>query len=583
MRCLIALSLALLTTLPLGADGFIREYAIGDAGSGPAIVVVDEDDAVWVALAKSGKLARFRDGEIRTFDIGANSRPVGLAAARDAIWIAASYDNKILRFDRATHEVRELAIDAENAWPFVVAVGPDGSVWFSQRAGGRIGRLDPASGTFRHYELPTPNSGPAGLALDPSTGHVWLTESYADRIARLDPATGAVTEFTMSEKSTGLVSGPAGIAVDRGGGVWFAKLEGKLGHIARGASTITLIDTPAHARRPAGVAVDPRGDVWLVALDGNCLLRYEPRVERFTSYALPTGSPDAKPSTPPAARTARPFGIAFDRQGNLWFSEQYTGQLGVLDAAPPAIAIFSPGPTVRTATTLATAQALDRVSGVASIEWSVDGKPVPLNAGRLDVSELAAGPHTLRASAIDHAGHRATTETSFVYAPSPLAVRELIDRLDAPVRDELAKTAAALTGEDPHAALASLRAGLDAHAKSIGVDRMRSLRTAIDGAAESLGRNIEVRIVDSEPYFQPADVRVRPGDTVRFRYDPPSDGHSISHHLHRVEIDGLGVASPVLRAGESFAHRFEKSGEFAVRDLEKDKVRAFATIRVVAP
>src|SRR6185295_16839408 len=149
-----------------------------------------------------------------------------------------------------------------------------------------------------------------------------------DTLASLDPATGQVHEIPMSASSTGLVSGPAGLAVDEEGGVWFAKLEGKLGYLAPGASEIKLMATPAEAARPAGVTLDAQGDVWMGALDGNALLNYRRREQRFAVYPLPVGGQDAQPSAPPLARSSRPFGLAFDSSGNLWFSQQYTGQLG---------------------------------------------------------------------------------------------------------------------------------------------------------------------------------------------------------------------------------------------------------------
>lgn len=574
---------SIVTTLSASETPFIREYALGDPGCGPAIVAVDHTDSVWVALAKSGKLARYRDGAIETFEIGANSRPVGLAVAPDALWIAASYDNKILRFDLATHALREFAIDDANSWPFFVIVGNDGGVWFSQRAAGKIGRLDPVTGAIRHFEIPTANAGPAGMAVDRKSGRLWFTESYADRIASLDPATGAVTEYPMGEKSTGLVSGPAGIAVDGEGGVWFAKLEGKLGYLAKGASQVELIDTPAHARRPAGVIVDRRGDVWMVALDGNCLLRYDRRGRNFATYPVPTGEPDAKPANPPMARTSRPFGIAADAQGNIWFSEQFTGQLAVLDAAPPAVTIFAPGPVVKTSRALATARALDRISGVRELTWAIDGTKVQPVNGRIDFAQLAIGPHTLRVTATDHAGLSTTQELAFTFSPGPFAVRELVDRLKTNdgLGRELAEAAAGLTGADPRAALASLREKISAYEQAVESD-VRRLEQFLDHAGASLGRNVEVRIVDAAPYFEPATVEVHAGDTVLWKYDPPSDGHSISHNLHRVAIEGTGVSSNVLRAGESFSYRFEKAGQYAIRNAEKSGGE-MAMVKVVSP
>src|SRR6266487_1486694 len=251
--------------------GYFREYPLDHPGSGPAIVVVDEDDSVWVALAKTGRLARLTNGIVTLFEIGEQSRPVGIAVGSRAngqagvVWIAAAYDNKIIRFDSRSGEKLEFPIDGPPSWPFNIVLDPAGQVWFSQRASGRIGRLDPGSGQIHHYSVPTPNAGPAGLAIDDVSGRVWFTESYADRIGVIEPESGRFREYAMGQQSTGFVNGPAGIAVSPTGDVWFAKLEGKLGHLRPGSDKLELIDVPAMARRPAGIAVARDGDVWALA------------------------------------------------------------------------------------------------------------------------------------------------------------------------------------------------------------------------------------------------------------------------------------------------------------------------------
>ena len=327
--------------------------------SGPAIVAVDRDDDVWVAMARSGKLMRLRNDQLRGYDIGQDSRPVALALGTaenghsNEIWISAAFDEKLVRFNRQTEAVTKYAIGGSGTfWPFMIGLGPHGEVWFSERAAGQIGRLDPESGKVDHFKLHSAEAGPAGLVVAPNDGTVWFTEGQTNRVGRLDPKTGIVTDYVMGDQSTGMVSGPAGIALDGNGRVWFTKLEGKLGAIDPQHDAIELIDLPPDARRPAGIAVAPDGNVWCLALDGNMAVRYEPPSRKFTLYPLPTGSPDEEADAPPSARTSRPFGIAFDRSGNLWFSEQYTGQLGVLVLAPPSVNIVSPRDKISSTTRL---------------------------------------------------------------------------------------------------------------------------------------------------------------------------------------------------------------------------------------
>ncbi|MCB1058281.1 MAG: SMP-30/gluconolactonase/LRE family protein, partial [Acidobacteria bacterium] len=531
-------------------QGFFREYALGDLRSGPAIVAIDETDTVWTALAKSGQLARFRNGSIEVFDIGPDSRPVGLAAGSrknghpGVLWIAASFDNKILRFDTATEAVREYPIDGDEAWPFNIAIAPDGMLWFTQRASGRLGRLDPATGEIRHFEPPTPGAGPAGMAIDPRDGTVWFGEGYADRIGRLDPATGEIEEIALGESSNGNQNGPAGLAIDPDGGVWFAKLEGKLGHIPPGSRQVELLDVPPAARRPAGVAVAANGDVWTPALDGNLLLRYRPSTRTFTAFPLPSGQPDQETAYPPIARTSRPFGIGIDAQGNVWFSEQYRGQLGVLDTTPPRVKLVSPSETVQSLGIPVTYTVEDRVSGVAEVHVLLGGQEVALRQGALDLSRATPGAQELELVAVDHAGNQTTTRTRFEFAPGPLALTQLLRRLEP--QDEAGRgfqegwieAVKTLRPGSDASAFEALRASLEEGREHFTRFPGPVLAAILDYQQHGGGGTVEVDLLDKPPYFEPLEIVVAPGDTIQWHYEAQIEGHKLSTALHRIVIEG---------------------------------------------
>jgi plastocyanin len=145
----------------------------------------------------------------------------------------------------------------------------------------------------------------------------------------------------------------------------------------------------------------------------------------------------------------------------------------------------------------------------------------------------------------------------------------------------LSDAAAGLTGADPRAALASLREGIVAYAASIDGELQRLERFAAHAGA-SLGRNVEVRIIDAAPYFEPATVEVHAGDTVLWKYDLPSDGHSISHALHRVAIEGTGVIERAAsRRASATGSRRRASMPFATR--RNRARRALALVKVVTP
>ena len=576
---------------PSIVTGYFRQYALDKVNSGPAIIAIDEENGVWTALAKTGKLAHFSNEAVTLYDIGIESRPVGLAIGTRAnkhqgtIWIAASYDNKLIRFDTVTKQTKEYKIQGENSWPFNIAIGPNGEIWFTQRASGRIGLLDPATGNTKHYDIQTPNCGPAGLAVDQKTGDVWFTESYADRIGKLNPQTGEIKEYSMGEKSTGLVSGPAGLAVDRDGGVWFAKLEGKIGHLARGSETIELIDVPLESKRPAGITVSPNGDVWAVALDGNLLLRYRPDTREFIQYPLPTGEPDNQPGVPPFAKTSRPFGIGVDSQGNVWFSEQYTGQLGVLDMASPAVELFSPAESVRIVDPLLTLRISERVSGVANVDVLLDGKPVSVIKGHLDLYKILPGKHVLNVTVSDGAGYRTQVTKEFEYAPGQIALQGWMNRLipknkkGEAVKTELQSEAKDAAKGNYRENIAKISQKLEQNANLFEIYNKRSFNALMDFQNLTSGKTVEVRILDEAPYYSQDNIVLYPGDSIVWKYEPPSNGHSISHKLHRIEIQAAKIRSNLIRAGESFSYRFDKPGEYQVKNTENQSV---AIVKVVS-
>jgi streptogramin lyase/plastocyanin len=564
-------------------EGYFQELAVDHPGSGPAIVAIDDEDRIWVALAKAGKLAMISNGAVQTFDFGQDSRPVGVVAGSKAngypgsIWVAASYDNKIIRFDVRSGAKKEYVLPGKDGWPFNIVLDTVGRVWFTQRAAGTIGWLEPASGKMTIVQLPKPGSGPAGLGIDTRNGDVWFTQSLADSVCRYEPATGRITQYQMSQNSTGLISGPAGLTVGPQGDVWFAKLEGKLGHIAPGSDKIELIATPPAAARPAGITLDHAGNVWSVALDGNALLRFDPKARDFALYPLPVGEPDASPRFPPEARSSRPFGLAFDRQGNLWFSQQYTGQVGVLDLAKPELTVASPGADVRVSDPYLTVNVSDRVAGVADVTVSLDGKPVTLKSGRLDLSHAVPGEHDLLVRAKDRAGLESVVRKNFKYSPGPGELSRLIGRLrlkDPAGRALLDSVKMSAEESKDGKRLGDLQDLLAQHHNDFVDDDYAvvdaTLRWMIDqGSAQQF-----VTISDKPPYFRPQTVTLRKGGSITWLYQPEQVGHSMSSSLHQVTEQSAGLKSPLLRAGEKYTFRFEQTGAFHVTDAKQPDAAA---------
>src|SRR5450759_1922861 len=142
----LALLLVVAALLPFTAQAAgttITEYPVLTAGSGPSVITLGPDGALWFTE-----------------------------------WIA----NQIGRIDPTTHIVTEYTVPTANNMPWGITSGPDGALWFTE-AGGHIGRITTA-GAVTKYPTPTPTSGCSGITSGPD-GALWFTEWKGNNIGRI--------------------------------------------------------------------------------------------------------------------------------------------------------------------------------------------------------------------------------------------------------------------------------------------------------------------------------------------------------------------------------------------------------------
>src|SRR5688572_734714 len=98
-------------------------------------------------------------------------------------------------FLQAQERFTEFPMPRPDSAPTTIALAPDGTVWFTEQAGNRIGRMAPDGTGIREFELPHPGSAPWIIALG-ADGHMWFTEHLGNRIGRIT-ADGTITEFPI--------------------------------------------------------------------------------------------------------------------------------------------------------------------------------------------------------------------------------------------------------------------------------------------------------------------------------------------------------------------------------------------------
>jgi virginiamycin B lyase len=291
-----------------------------ETGSTHELAFSPEGD-VWVTQQKQGRLVRIRrSGKITALPLGEpGDGPHGIDIDRGGrLWLSLEFANRIVQADGEGTVLASYPIPVRAgrpaAGPHGLVVARDGSVWWAGKGGGVIGRLNPRSGRHKIYRLPNPASQPIYIT-QVSDGNLWFTELNNNAIGRITPD-GHITEYRLpgtDSRPIVVVEGP-----DRR--VWFTMEAGHgFGTITRdGRQMRTYPANPASAK-PAGLAFDRNGRPWLQYMTPDMIARVEPDMS-VTPFCI-----RATCKGPPRAVMHR---IDLGPDGLLWFTELGLDRVG---------------------------------------------------------------------------------------------------------------------------------------------------------------------------------------------------------------------------------------------------------------
>lgn len=163
--------------------------------------------------------------------------------------------------------------------PFFVAVDANNNIWFTEPVTNALGELD-RQGNWHQWSIPTPNASPFDLTID-TYGHIWFTEPGVSAVGEFNPGTQQFLSFPTPTPQ----GDPYGIAgpdplTDS---IWFTENNNQVHRIGR------LLPIPG-----GGISG---------------------RIQEYIA---------------PATNNNTPHLITFDRRGNIWWSEGWSGKIGQL-------------------------------------------------------------------------------------------------------------------------------------------------------------------------------------------------------------------------------------------------------------
>jgi virginiamycin B lyase len=262
-------------------DRTIREFEVPTAESGLAGIATSFSQEgvlqVWFTESRANKIGRLRlDGTIDEFDVPTPaSEPWGITSSvfDGEVWFTERAGNKVARI-APDGAITEYAVPTPGSGPTGIALnfGSAGSaVAFTESRGNAIGIRSAASGQIRELPIPTPDSDPREITLA-ADGTLWFTERAGDRIGR-------ISEDVLQEFPLPAGSHPAGITADifYGSFVWFTEPGTNRIGFATFDGRITEYPIPHDGSEPLGI-VAYGNQAWFSAPGRNEVGRVEPDV-----------------------------------------------------------------------------------------------------------------------------------------------------------------------------------------------------------------------------------------------------------------------------------------------------------------
>jgi virginiamycin B lyase len=254
--------------------------------------------------------------------LGSHPHDVAPVANDGNVWYTAQASGKLGWLDPNTGSTQEVALGQGSA-PHGVIIGPDGAPWITDGGLNAILRVDPQSKKVQVFPLPQ-NSGNANLntATFDHHGMLWFT-GQSGLYGRLDPSTGKIQVFIAPRGP-----GPYGITTTPNGDVYYASLAGSyVGHVNVTTGTVSVLNPPTQDQGARRIWSDSHGRLWISEWNAGKLALYDPATNKWQEWRLPGSNP-------------MPYAVFVDNHDMVWLSDFGANALVKFDPTKERFEVF---------------------------------------------------------------------------------------------------------------------------------------------------------------------------------------------------------------------------------------------------
>ena len=201
------------------------------------------------------------------------------------IWWAGMYASLIGKLNPATGEMKEYQLE-KTAQPHSIINDADGNIWYTGNGNGTVGMLNPATGKITVHKMPDPNARDPHTPIFNRDGNLWFTLQNSNMLGRLEPATGAIKLVTMPTER----ARPYGMKEDSKGMLWVAyNGSNKIARVNPQTWEIREFSTPTPETRIRRLALTSDDVIWYVDSGRGYLGRLDPSTGEIKTWPSPSG------------------------------------------------------------------------------------------------------------------------------------------------------------------------------------------------------------------------------------------------------------------------------------------------------
>jgi streptogramin lyase len=199
-----------------------------------------------------------------------------------------------------------------NSSPTDTYTGSDGTIWFVEETGNRIGTITPGRTAIGEVNLVIPNSRPTAITVD-TQGKAWFTMAGVNKIGQYTRQTNSLVEYQLPGANLGL----SGISVDSTGKIWFTeKFTDRIGILDWSRLTVQYVDWQGNNLGLHDIVCHPSGYTYFTQNQSNKIGQFQFGWDYIYDYTAPIQGP---------------YGIDTGFQNDIWFTEQTSGHVTQFD------------------------------------------------------------------------------------------------------------------------------------------------------------------------------------------------------------------------------------------------------------